>query len=333
MAMATLSLAVAISSAQHSQLPIELKKEISDWRTNTLTSIETAKYWEDLKTLGEKVGNVHANRIVESKANDIDSAIALMAYKVWLQPEKVDEISGWYGVWAVNVDRKLRGIHDDEQWNRFQRRLNSYRVTNVVTALREQHINPDYAYIWEAWMLSPSSPERYRMRQRMNEALVAIGNDRSIAILVEKCRILPMHWPPPVHVAAQTNPSVIQEESRREAGEIVMTIRAIGGKAAISGMLDYLHVAESAGYAKGGAYGDRFGVILLLSSSYNPRQLREMPEWAESLRDPTNPEQLVPWDDKWKEFKPIIEEMLQNPDDLRPEDTQTLKAALDAMPK
>jgi hypothetical protein len=73
--------------------------------------------------------------------------------------------------------------------------------------------------------------------------------------------------------------------------------------------------------------------VILLASSYNPRQLREMPELAEGLRDPANPDQLIPWDDKWQEFKPIIEEMLKNPSELRPEDIKTLRAALDAMPK
>lgn len=324
---AALSLLLGISSAQDALQPNELQTEISNWRTNTLPSLEADHYWIDLKALGQKVGEDFANSIVESQVDDIDSAIALMAYQAWSRPKKIDEIGGWYGVSEGQVSRELRGVESDEIWEAMQDAFNRKRATGLIERLREEHMRPEFTHAWEAWMLSPPSPKRGQMRQRMNEALAAVGDERTIALLVEKCRILPEHR------FRQENPEQRQEAIRNEAGEIRAIIRAIGGKAAVLALLECARIAEERG--DGGEEPDsvRDSITRILSSSYNPRQLREMPEWAETLRDPENPTQWVPWDDKWKEFKPIIEELLEDPGDLSPEDIQTLRAALAAMPE
>lgn len=313
-------------NAKESPLPAVLQKEISEWRVNTLPSIQPEDYWANLKAIGEKVGDALAIRIEEVQASDIDSAIALMAYKLWSQPHKVDELAGWYGVYAVQVTRELRGIEDDELWQIIQQRFNAMRTETVVEGLQEKHQKREFLHAWEAWMLSPHSLQRLIMQQRMNEALAAIGDERTIGIMLEKCRVLSEHN------AHNPNPKERQKAIKREAGDIRGTIRAIGGKWAVLGLLECARMAEAKGYGGEGADSARSFVIYLLSSSRHPRSLEENPEFAESLRDPENPAQLVPWDDKWKEFKPIIEAMLKEPEGLRAEDIQTLRAALAAMP-
>lgn len=324
---AALLLSFSMANAQEAPLPSELRNQISEWRINALPTLTPEAYWSELKELGSRVGEVNARRIEASESSDADSAIALMAYKAWSQPQKIEEIAGWYGVYEGQVSRELRGVDSDEAWEAMQAGFNAKRTITLVEALREQHKRVEFLAAWEAWMLSPHSHERHTMRQRMNEALAAIGNKRSIAILVEKCRVLPTHG------FDMGSPSQRLEESRRDAAEIRNTIRAIGGKAAVLGLLECAHIAESDGYGGEGTNSARYGVVILLSSSYNSRQLQEMPEWAQSLRDPDNPDQLVPWDDKWKEFKPIIEGMLQDPKDLRAEDIRLLQDVLAAMPR
>lgn len=336
---ATLLLPLAASNAGEPPGASDLKTEISEWRTSVLPSLQPEDYWADLKALGAKVEEAHAKRIVESQATGIDSAIALMAYHSSSQRGKVDEIAGWYGRHLDEVDREHwlamrerlsasglsdRAVHSElaHGWSP-QMRANAPVMKLIATA----HASHDYLHAWEAWMLSPPSLERHRMRQRMNEALAAVGDERTIALLVEKCRILPEHR------FRQEHPERRQEEIRSEAGEIRSIIRAIGGKAAVLGLLECAKIAEEMDYGGDEPDSVRDSIARNLSSSYNPRQLREMPEWAETLRDPENPTQLVPWDDQWKEFKPIIEELLEAPGDLRPEDIRTLEAALAAMPE
>jgi len=319
-------------------LPPETIESIEHWRTKVLPAANLEEYWTTLKELGGKISDADAQEIEASGASDTISALALMAYRVAKAPEKVDEVRAWYGRTVDQIEQELwdeikkrlaaKGLSERENSNA---RISGWssgsrRHPPTMKLIQAVHGDKEYLPVWEAWLLTAKSDERYHMRQRMYEALVAIGNERTITILVEKCRVLREH-------SVRYPPQHVQQVVRNEGFEIRKTIRAIGGKAAVLGLLKYAHVLESAGFGGEATKGARYSVSLILASSYNPRLLQEQPELAESLRDPEDPQRLAPYDDKWKEFKPIIEELLEHPEDLREEDVKTLRAALDAMPK
>ncbi len=324
---AALLLSFTMSNAQEPPLPSELRKQISEWRLNTLPALDAEKYWPELKEIGSNVGETSAKRIKASGSSDTDSTIALMAYKAWSQPERIDEIAGWYGVYEGQVSRELRGVDSDEIWDAMQAGFNAKRTTFIVERLREEHKKAEFLPTWEAWMLSPYSIERRTMRQRMNEALAMIGDERTIAILIERTRAFPKH----------VIDSLKPDSRQNEPDEIRRIIRSIGGEAAVLGLLECVRIAEAKGYAGEGPDSIRNLVIYSLTSTYNPRELAANPEWEQSLRAsqnaPATPGGLTPYDDKWKEFKPIIEAMLKDPKDLRAEDIRLLQDALAAMPR
>lgn len=107
----------------------------------------------------------------------------------------------------------------------------------------------------------------------------------------------------------------------------------------IRALLNALRLVEEAGFGGEGVDGFRAGVVRMLSSRT---------KLEEELRDPNskavamlrelgkpinNPDDIGPADDKWQQFKPIIEAMLVKPEGLHPEDVEILREALSAMPK
>lgn len=331
--------ATALTQNHVLALSPETRKNIEHWRTEILPTADSERYWATLKELGEKINDADVEQLEAAASIDANTALACMAHEVARHPERIDEISDWYGRTVEQVEREL--------WEAMKERLAATGLSErdvrralikgwsprnrasppAMRLIHAIHGTDEYRLIWEAWMLSPDSPQRATMRQRMNQALSVVGDDRTIAILVEKCRVLPKH------VRTRADPADQQKAIAMEAEGIRETIRAIGGKVAILGLLEYANIAEKKGFGGEGDDRARNFVVYLLSSSRHPRGLRDNPEWVESLRDPDNPDQLVPWDEKWKEFKPIIEAILRNPDGLSPEDIQTLQATLDAMPK
>ena len=105
---ASLLLSFTVSKAQESPLPSQLQRQISEWRMNSLPTLDAEAYWAELKELGSRVGEANAKRIEALGSSDTDSAIALIAYKASSQLENIVEIAAWYRVNEAKIDSNIR---------------------------------------------------------------------------------------------------------------------------------------------------------------------------------------------------------------------------------
>ena len=173
--------------------------------------------------------------------------------------------------------------------------------------------------------------KREIMGQRLSEALSALGNERTIALLVEKYRVFPQHYP------QGYRPDGRQNTTQEELENIRLIILEIGGKAAVSALLECVRTAETHGELGEGVDTVRKTTTHFLSSTLSKEYIQKMeaqfPDFRETYGVPERPGEYRPINDKWREFKPIIEAMLKDPKDLGPDDTRLLQDALAAMPE
>ena len=317
----------ATAPAQESPLPPQLPQAVEQWRSTQLPAGDPETYWITLKALGERIDEATAERIMAADASDVHSAIALMAQHVALAPEKAQELADWYGVHRALVSRELRGIDDDEVWRMTQQILSSGRAAIEIEPLRAEHMHPDYLPFWQAWLLAPPvEPTTRHMRRNIETALSELGDDRTIALLVQKCDQLHDE------LSRHLDGAPLQQRLYRDSGQLHNIIREIGGTRAVLGLLDLMRIAKRDGYLVA-----EQATALSLASRLNPVKMREHnPDYFEDHRLPgkalDDPTVLPPYDDKWTGFKPVIEELLQQPELLEPGDAEILREALAIMP-
>ena len=333
----------SIALAQGPSLSPQFLQSVEQWRSTQLPATDLETYWTTLKALGERIDETTAERIRAAGSSDLPSAIAHMAYHVAREPNLAKELGAMYGVRHTEIDiNDFYAIRDRLLASGMT--LHEAMAAIFVASPRTRaapgplpiiplHREPEFLPFWQAWLLAPPvEPTTRHMRRNIERALSELGDDRTIALLVEKCRLLEGQ-------ITDADQPERQEEARRQTAFAMMgIIRAIGGESVVPALLECLHHAEQGGYAGEGLLGLRSSVRRMISSrSRMEEELRDPDsDYVSTLRELgkpiDDPEQFGPTDDRWREFKPVVERLLREPGALAPGHAALLREALKEMP-
>lgn len=325
--------------------PDDILRVVQEWRIENIPATCPDSYWSGLKALGARMDEAAVNAIGKMVEQNLDTMLAVIAFNVRRNSEKVNDIVGWYGVYQPQVSRERRGIPPGEAGDKAWERLQGYwRMPRVwkVEQLRDDHLTANYAPIWHAWLLAPSQSEPI-LRSSIPDALKRIKDPGSFVIAAEMFREavakLKAHDDPEEFLK-------MNEEQLKETSawlDLVYNCNLGDARSTLLLYLDWFRIARRHGFAEtGGIDSLRSRLVRLFSSRDRFADLsrEELEKFLKTGGGSGNIEQALidlkhPFNDRWKEFKPVIEDMLRDPEanGLDGEDIRLWRDALAAMPK
>jgi hypothetical protein len=323
------------------------REAIRHWRATVLPSATPEQYWKSLTELGSRIGEVEGVKAETMESPDIETSIAAVAVQAWKHPDLVEELRVWYGVTDNRIDKELldglaermrrEGASEDDISRVQTPSSTRARAIHRVKRLLPMHLVPAYAPIWEAWLLSPRSEPRREeqdsrilMQARIVGALSKLPSPRTPKLALEKCRLLG------IRLAA--DPARFGPYDDRSTD--VMGLILVGDpepRERVRRLLECYQIGVEGGFAEiGGVESLRQLIRRNLSSRTMGADLLEDPKFVKMALErgrESDPSKIPPDGDRWRETKPVIEELLRHPEGLTQAQIDLLKDSLRVMPK
>ncbi len=320
--------------------------DVSDWISTYVLSenVDPEDYWDSLKKLGEAIDADTATGLAALEAHTREDAVALMAHEVAQNPERVDTLVAWYGRPMYQVTRetyeKAGWVFNDERWAAHQRRRNMRRDKFNPERLRAEHQIDRYRTAWQAWLLSPrlrgTVHERHRMAGHIYRALLSLPHSSNIQIAILTTKQLQLI----------NDPAIREKDLRRlqlgEALSYASIVLEYASKESVIGILELNRIAVNKGYADASVeepgHGPNSHFTLYMERALAARNFYTIDEIFKDPEkwgaQPARGRSAYVIGDHWKTFKPIIEELLADPQayNLLEIDIELLQNALRLMP-
>lgn len=338
-------LSVPMSLAAMNQ---NLKDEVNEWISTYVLAqdVDPEDYWGTLKKLGETIDRETAEALASLDSYAIEEAVAFMAYEVAQNPERVETLTAWYGRPMYQVTRetyeKAGWVFDDERWDAHQQRRDNRRDKFNPERLRPEHQTDEYRTAWQAWLLSPrlrgSVHERHIMFRNIRVALLNLPDPANIPISILATEQLQFINDPTINDSKLKR--IKDSESTVHAGFVSNVLTKDG----VLGLLKLNRFAVERGYADAhvdfddvGRGGPKYHFTRSIERTLASRSFYTIDEIYEDPKKWSGAETGIGRyiaDDRWKTFKPIIEELLADPQayDLQEIDIELLQNALRLMP-
>ncbi len=293
----------------------------------------TGAYLEDLTNLGKKVGPELQAQLRQEEG--LNRSEILLQQSAWIQDESIaaatGEIGVCYGRPAHAVPRELRlklGQQQGDTSLRIYKPDEHNRKAGggtMILPLFEEHKKPDYRPAYEILLMSPPSQHRDALKNRVFEALLAIGDPSSIPVLLECYK-------------KETGLTDDIGSKRAIAVRWIDVIRGIPSEDALDALLECNRLAIEGGYNGEGRLSLRRQIVRGLSSRRMYADQIEDPAMVKMLRDNGQPvdnlEDIPPTDNLWKKYKPLLQKRVSEKTDRTPSaDVALVDAALVAMPE
>lgn len=317
------------------------------WRETVLPSASSEEYWRSVTELGSKLGEETGAKAIAERSPDLDTALAAVAVQAWKHPELVEELSGWYGLVETQIQKKLwddlmermrrEGASERDILNaRIASRSPDSRAGPGIKRLLAIHLAPSYTPIWEAWLLCPASEPRnhreprVRMDPRIDEALRKIPSPRTPKLALEKFRLL--------GVQLKAEPERIKHLAQKPTHMLGLILSGDPDpRESTRRLLECYRVAVDGGFAEiGGIDSVRKVLRRVFSGRVDSLDQLEDPVYlrqAKEMGQGTDPKDYPPMDDRWKGYKPVIEDLLREPKGLTQSEVDLLKDSLSVMPQ
>jgi hypothetical protein len=308
-------------------------QDLLDQRAQAASSTTATpdRFFAELEKLGTLVPSEAASTILQSPRGAQEAVLGVVLH-VKQGRQSIDLISTWYGRAIDEIPSKVIEEHARESWIRGGRKgalvipaypkglaQGSKMGMPNVHWLLDEHAAPELRLAWEAWLMAPRSRERDLMNPVIYAALSRIRDARSIPLLVETFKVETTRV---LEEQKTRDPFFsVQPLIERQLVPILRTIHSVGGKEAVLGLLACVRDASGKGLPSDGTEGIPRRVVRLFSS----RNL-----YAD--RHPGEAD-VKPADNQWRDYLPMIRQVLANPKELTPGDVTILEQALEAMPR
>jgi len=317
----------------------ELKDQVTQWISNYVLSenVKSEEYWVTLLKLGTSVDQRTAATLADIQTFSPEEAVALMAYEVAQNPGRVEELTAWYGRSMRDVTRETRGITNDEVWDAFVKRMGQLRSNSNPERLRPEHRTEEYRFAALAWLLSPRVPGT------MNERHMMLGNILAVIFATADHVILPLGILATKQLELVNDPKIKKSDIERMRVSNALSHAALFAKVqtkdAVLAMLWINRRAIEQGYVDGDVpnNGPKANLTRYIERILASRNFYTIDKIFEDPAKWSAPPLRVGGyvvDERWKTFKPIIEELLADPKghNLTEVDLSLLQEALRLMP-
>ncbi|MBB5353897.1 hypothetical protein HNR46_004162 [Haloferula luteola] len=333
------------------------QKEEGEWewklRTGSMTQQAYRDYLEKIGMAAQQSNNNELAMLSPAEREIADLAAWFMKRENQI---KCDELVAWYGGYAhelpdkyleeymspsINAARKLGATGETLGGIRKGLRKGPKNYALIipyrppVVELRDEHVTDAYLPAWEFWLMAPPSRKRDFIGGRINKALLEIGDENVIPLLVEAAKNDAKSWKGRTIDSSPQRQLQLQQDTLFAYTNLICSMPR-------EKTLDALLEINRYAIANDLNGEDYYKSI----TRHIIRRLASRRAYADQLIDPKmqeiiarqdrneEPEDIPLTDELWKDYKPLLEASLAAKTDETPQaDIELITSALEIMPE